>query len=144
MLKTPLTNVDANASWAVNFTPTSSSSLSAQAVLSCSINVEGFGPAATIGCEKGSILVDAPLYCPKAFTVKYKGGKKGDERKTFEYTGKGFHFEADEVARCVRDGKQESSLWGWDKSLLEMKIFDEVGALAVYLPLYWIQLTTCR
>lgn len=44
----------------------------------------------------------------------------------FEYVGGGWHFQADEVARCVRDGKKESALWGHNKSLLEMEIFDEV------------------
>lgn len=48
------------------------------------------------------------------------------ETKKFEYVGVGWHFEADEVARCVRDGKGESGLWSHDKSLLEMEIFDEV------------------
>jgi hypothetical protein len=41
--------------------------------------------------------------------------------------GGGWYLEADEVARCVRDGKIESEIWGWDKTLLEMKIFDEVS-----------------
>ena len=56
-----------------------------------------------------------------------KDGKiEKEERKVFEYVGGGLHFEADEVARCVRDGKKESALWGHEKSLLEMSIFDEV------------------
>ena len=45
----------------------------------------------------------------------------------FEHFGVGLHFQADEVARCVRDGKRESSVWGHDKTLLEMEIFDEVS-----------------
>ncbi|KAH0582906.1 hypothetical protein H2248_010807 [Termitomyces sp. 'cryptogamus'] len=49
-----------------------------------------------------------------------------EERKVFQYVGGGWHFQADEVARCVRDGKKESALWGHNKSLLEMEIFDEV------------------
>jgi hypothetical protein len=49
-----------------------------------------------------------------------------EETRRFEYVGVGWHFEADEVARCVRDGKAQSELWGHDKSLLEMEIFDEV------------------
>lgn len=44
----------------------------------------------------------------------------------FSFEGGGWQFQADEVARCIREGKQESELWGWDKSLLEMSIFDEV------------------
>jgi len=36
------------------------------------------------------------------------------------------HFQADEVARCIRDGKLESEVWSHKKYLLEMNIFDEV------------------
>ena len=37
-------------------------------------------------------------------------------------------YEADEpeVARCIRDGKDESASWGHSKSLPEMSVFDEV------------------
>jgi len=49
-----------------------------------------------------------------------------EERTVFQYVGGGYHFEADEVARCVLSGKKESGLWGHSKSLLEMEIFDKV------------------
>ena len=42
------------------------------------------------------------------------------------------HFQADEVARCLRDGKLESSVWTHEKSLLEMSVFDEVRKLGEY------------
>lgn len=81
--------------------------------------------------ERGTIVIAAPIYCPQSFTVQYyQEGKPGtvvrEETRRFEYAGVGLHFEADEVARCVRDGKAQSDLWGHDKSLLEMEIFDEV------------------
>lgn len=71
-----------------------------------------------------------PIYAPKEFTVTYSVPKGQEETKTFhaEWEGGGWHFQADEVARCVRDGKLQSADWGWDKSALEMEIFDEVGA----------------
>lgn len=50
--------------------------------------------------------------------------KFGPEKIGFE--GGGWHFQADEVARCIRDGKIQSRIWGLDKSLVEMEIFDEV------------------
>jgi len=56
------------------------------------------------------------------------GAVEREEKRVFEYVGKGLHFQADEVARCVRDGKKESELWGHNKSLLEMEIFDEVDS----------------
>ncbi|KAJ7493404.1 hypothetical protein B0H11DRAFT_1803285 [Mycena galericulata] len=124
ILKTPLTGVDANTSFTLTF-----SKIAAQAILSCSINVAGSSPGVTIRCEKGTIRVAAPIYRPTSFKVEYfgTGGQAGrEEEKTFTYIGHGMHFEADEVARCIRDGKSESALWGHGKSLLEMAVFDEV------------------
>ncbi|KAH7890692.1 hypothetical protein F5I97DRAFT_1826759 [Phlebopus sp. FC_14] len=134
MLKTPLTGVDRSTSFTVTFSPTSSSAsntLSAQAVLTCNINARAYQTGVVIRYERGTIAVAAPIYCPKSFTVKYfQEGKAGtvvkEETRNFEYVGNGWHFQADEVARCVRDGKAESELWGHDKSILEMEIFDEV------------------
>lgn len=127
MLKTPLTPVDSSTIFSLTFT---AAKLSAQASLSCSITLNSMEPGVTIRFERGSILISSPIYCPKEFTVQYLGkdGKlEREEKKTFEYAGGGWHFQADEVVRCVRDGRTESLLWGHDKSLLEMSIFDEVG-----------------
>ena len=67
------------------------------------------------------------MYLNKGVAGKSEGATaQGELARSFEYVGKGWHFQADEVARCVRDGKLESELWGHDKSLLEMDIFDEV------------------
>ncbi|KAK7031406.1 NAD(P)-binding protein [Favolaschia claudopus] len=123
ILKTPLTGVDANTSFTLNF-----DKIGAQAVLSCSINAAAVEPGVTIRCEKGTIRVAAPIYCSKSFTVQYLSDGKvaREEKKEFEYIGHGMHFEADEVARCIRDGKKESALWGHGKSLVEMSVFDEV------------------
>jgi len=129
MLKTPLTNVDSSTVFVLTFTPNGSSSLAAQTVLSCSITTNGPDPGVIIRFERGTIKIDAPIYCPKAFTVQYHnatGKIVREEKRVFEYTGKGLQFEADEVARCVRSGKKESDLWGHDKSLLQMHVFDEV------------------
>lgn len=49
----------------------------------------------------------------------------------FEYVGNGWHFQADEVARSVRDGKLQSDIWTHDKSLLLMDVFDEVRRLSL-------------
>ncbi|KAI9461486.1 hypothetical protein HD554DRAFT_1512401 [Boletus coccyginus] len=134
MLKTPLTGVDRSTSFTVTFSPDSPSApntLAAQAVLSCNINAASYQTGVIIRYERGAIAIAAPIFCPKSFTVQYFGeGRSGsvvkEETRRFEYIGTGLHFEADEVARCVRDGKAQSQLWGHDKSLLEMEIFDEV------------------
>ncbi|KAF8845210.1 NAD(P)-binding protein [Paxillus ammoniavirescens] len=134
MLKTPLTGVDRNTSFTVTFSPTSPSAtntLSAQAILSCNLNAASYQTGVVLRYEHGMITIAAPIFCPKSFTVLYfQEGKSGtvvkEETRKFEYVGSGWHFQADEVARCVRDGKAESELWGHDKSLVEMDIFDEV------------------
>lgn len=43
-----------------------------------------------------------------------------------DYVGGGWHFQADEVARCIRDGKKESEIWSHQKMVLVMEVFDEV------------------
>ncbi|EAU90616.1 hypothetical protein CC1G_01000 [Coprinopsis cinerea okayama7 len=137
MLKTPLTGVDSSTVFTLTFDPTASSesspssTLAAQAILSCSITLNAPSPGVTIRFERGTITIDPPIYCPKSFKVVYanKGSKVATEgvlTRTYEYVGKGWHFQADEVARCIAAGKLESDLWGHDKSLLQMEIFDEV------------------
>ncbi|KAK1227152.1 hypothetical protein PQX77_009786 [Marasmius sp. AFHP31] len=129
ILKTPITGVDANTNFTLNF---SEADLSAQAVLSCSINTNNTGNGVTIRYEKGSIRIAEPLYRPQSFTVTYLGKVNGknavvkEEKRFFEYIERGLYFQADEVARCIRAGKIESDVWTHQKSLLEMEIFDEV------------------
>jgi len=122
MIKTPLTGVDATTAFTVSFS-------SSQAILSTSILVSANpGPAIIIRYEHGTITVPAPIFAPKEFTVIYSALLGQEETETFklEWEGGGWHFQADEVARCVRDGKLQSTYWGWEKSTLEMEIFDEV------------------
>ncbi|KAJ3517737.1 hypothetical protein NLJ89_g294 [Agrocybe chaxingu] len=134
MIKTPITDVDSNVVFNVSFC---AAKLSAQASLSCSITLDPIEPGVAIRFERGNILIHTPIYCPKSFTVQYKG-KNGridrEEKRLFQYVGGGWHFQADEVARCVRDGKKESEHWGHDKSLLEMTIFDEVFPASSFAP----------
>lgn len=135
MLNTPITPVDSSTCFTLTF---AGSKLAAQATLSCSITLNPIDPGVTIRFERGAILISSPIYCPKEFKVQYLGpnGKvEKEERRVFDYVGGGWHFEADEVARCVRDGKKESELWGHDKSLLEMTVFDEVRPLKYLKPL---------
>lgn len=129
MLKTPLTDVDSSTSFTLNFTET----LRAQAILSCSITLPPREPGVTIRYEKGNILIASPIYRPPSFTVQYfdkrgSGNVVREETFKFSHTGGGWYYEADEVARCLRDGKIESEIWGHDKSLLLMDVFDEVSS----------------
>ncbi|KAH9995368.1 NAD(P)-binding protein [Russula compacta] len=126
MVKTPLTGVDRSTCFTLNF-----SALAAQAQLSCNINIPSSSMGATLRFRNGNILIPEPLYRPKWYSVQYfdkpgSGKVQREETIHFEYFGGGLHFQADEVARCLRDGKLESLVWGHDKTLLEMEIFDEV------------------
>lgn len=134
MLKTPITGVDSSTS----FTLTFSSNLRAQAILSCSITLPpASGPSVIIRYRNGNIHVPSPIYCPSSFTVQYfdrpgSGVVVREETRRFKYQGGGWHFQADDVARCIRDGKLESDVWSHEMSLLEMRIFDEVRKLGEY------------
>jgi len=127
MLRTSITGVDAATTFVLTFNKT----LQAQAILSCSITLPMLRPGGYIRFRNGNVVIQGPIYKPEAFTVEYfdkpgSGNVVNSETKEFSYIGGGWHFQADEVARCIRDGKLESSKWGHDKSLLVMKVFDEV------------------
>jgi hypothetical protein len=128
IVKTPLTGVDRSTCFTLTF-----SALDAQAQLSCNINIPSSSLSATLRFRNGNILIPEPLYCPKSYTVQYferpgRGKVQREETVHLQSFGIGLHFEADEVARCARDGKLESSVWDHDKTLLAMEIFDEVRA----------------
>ena len=95
------------------------------------MNVPGRSPAVIIRFRAGTIELPGPPYAPKSYTVRYFDKKNEDkvvkeETHNVDWVGGGWHFQADEVARCIKEGKLESSLWGHDKTTLEMTIFDEV------------------
>jgi len=128
IVKTKLTGVDSSTAFVLDF-----QQLDAQAILSCSITIPPPPSPLVMRFRKGNIIASGPIYRPTGFTVqifdKPGSGKVATEdtrdfSKSFE--GGGWHFQADEVARCIRDGKLESEIWGLDKTLLQMEIFDEV------------------
>lgn len=120
--------------------------MAAQAILSTSITRDSQNPAVIVRYEHGTITIPSPSFAPREFTVTYDAqiNTTADPRpspsfpaetKTVKvsWEGGGWHFQADEVARCVRDGKSESDVWGWEKSLLEMEVFDEVRRAGGYM-----------
>lgn len=135
MLKTPLTGVDSSTAFTLTFSDpkatSTSDSLHAQAILSCSITLPPLTPSGVIiRYRNGTVYVRPPIYSPREFTIQYfdkpgSGNVVSEEKREFKYVGKGWHFQADEVARCVRDGKIESGIWTHEKSLFEMEVFDE-------------------
>ena len=92
-------------------------------------------PSVRIQGTRGDILVHGISPRPLSYTLvpaqNEKRGKPADfkvETKAFEIPGggHGMFWEADECARCVRDGKLESAIMGWEESVQVMQVMDEV------------------
>lgn len=95
---------------------------------------KNYGPAITITGTKGEIQVTGPAYRP----THYRVIKNADPSKVEEVEcpiptdkdrdgwGQGMYWEADEAARCLRDGKQESDTMSWEESTVIMETMDEV------------------
>ncbi|KAI1135889.1 NAD(P)-binding protein [Hypoxylon sp. FL0543] len=90
------------------------------------------GPAIKIQGPLGEIQVMGPAYCPLQYRIVRKdgGGKvevvdcpipKDPERNW----GHGMFWEADECARCIRDGKKESATLPWSESIVIMEVMEE-------------------
>jgi predicted dehydrogenase len=95
---------------------------------------KAYGPSITITGTKGEIQVTGPAYRPTSFKV-IMNSNPGDVNE-FDYPiptdserggwGHGMYWEADEVARCLRDGKHESEGIDWEESTVIMETMDEV------------------
>jgi predicted dehydrogenase len=92
------------------------------------------GAAIRIQGTKGEIQVMGPAYRPTHYRVilKSAGGKveevdcpiPTDPARNGD--GHGMFWEADEAARCIRDGKLESESLSWEESVVIMETMDEV------------------
>lgn len=85
------------------------------ATLTTDMATTGFDDAcAVISCEQADVAIAYPPWRPEKYTIvphaEYEPGNiREREEKTFSVAeGGGMHYEADEVARCIRDGKAES------------------------------------
>lgn len=93
------------------------------------------GPACRIQGTKGEIQVFGHIYRPTEYRVIKNGGKRGEvevvhceipKDKERDNWGHGMYWEADEAARCLRDGKLESEGLNWEESTVIMEVMDEV------------------
>lgn len=90
--------------------------------------------AIAITGTKGEIQVDGPAYRPESYRViRSAEPSKIEEVKCIYPTdkdrkgwGHGMYWEADEVARCLRDGKKQSESMSWEESTVIMETMDEV------------------
>ena len=95
----------------------------AQAVLTCTLSAKSPTRGAIVGAD-ARIEIDGDFYAPTSFTLISLTG----ERTHFEepHEGRGLWHQADEVARCLREGILESPLMPLDESVSIMETMDAV------------------
>ncbi|THC90782.1 hypothetical protein EYZ11_009760 [Aspergillus tanneri] len=93
------------------------------------------GPCVRIQGTKGEIQVYGAAFQPERYRLIPKKGE-GEIKEVecpFPDSGRGMYWEADEVARCLRDCKLESDTMPLEESIVIMEVMDEVrrqGGLA--------------
>ena len=94
----------------------------AVAALTCSINGASRNAASITGTT-GRIDLPVGFFAPRGFTVT-----RGDEVEEVEvaYEGRGYHFEAAEVQRCLAEGLLESPLMPQATTLEIMNLMDTI------------------
>lgn len=93
------------------------------------------GPSIRIQGTKGEIQVRGHPFRPESYRIipKKGAGEIREVQSVFPGKGHGMYWEADEAARCLRDGKLESEGLPWEESIVIMEVMDEVrkqGGLA--------------
>ena len=83
---------------------------------------------ATISGTKARIEIDGDFYAPSAFSLITRAGEA--RRFEFETQGRGLHFEAAEVARCLGQGLLESPLMPLSETVSIMQTMETVLASA--------------
>jgi predicted dehydrogenase len=95
----------------------------AHAVLTCTSRAR----TATRACVSGTdarVEVDSDFYAPSSITIISREGTK--ERREFAHQGRGLHYQASEVARCLREGRTESEVMPLDESIAIMATMERV------------------
>jgi len=95
------------------------------AVLSSGVTIETPYDAWIMG-ETGQIQIHAPFWSSPRATLRERG--KYDVVADLPLVGNGYNYEAEEVMRCMREGKLESELMPLDETLTIMRTMDEIRA----------------
>jgi hypothetical protein len=96
-------------------------------VINCTSSAVSPTTAAIVGTE-ARIEIERRWYGPSAFTLIPRDGEATRFETNLE--GHGLRLEADEVARCLREGRQESPLLPLDETISIMETMDAVLAAA--------------
>jgi predicted dehydrogenase len=97
----------------------------AQSTLTCT----SLARTATRACVSGTaarVEIEGDFYAPTAFTLISKDGDR--EAFSFETEGRGLHYQAQEVAHCLRAGLLESEVLPLDETVSIMETMDRVLA----------------
>jgi predicted dehydrogenase len=100
----------------------------AVALLHCGLMAESPQAASVIG-TRGRIEVAPLFYRPTEMTL-YRPGSE-PEKITADIPGNGYTFQAEEVARCLREGLLESPVLPLEESVQMMALLDSITAKAV-------------
>lgn len=97
----------------------------AQSTLTCT----SLARTATRACVSGTLArveIAGDFYAPTTMSLISRDGER--EEFSFDTQGRGLHYEAQEVARCLREGRSESGIMPLDESIAIMGTMDEVLA----------------
>ncbi len=95
----------------------------AQAVLTCTSSARSATRASIVGTD-ARIDVDGDFYAPTSFTVIPRNGDP--ERFEFASQGRGLHYQAAEVARCIDLGETESATMPLDETIAIVETMEKV------------------
>ena len=95
----------------------------AVAALTCSINGATRNAASITGTE-GRIALPVGFFAPHGYALTRAGAEP--EEITFDFPGRGYHFEAAEVQRCLAEGLLESPLMPHVATLEIMGLLDSI------------------
>jgi predicted dehydrogenase len=79
---------------------------------------------AEIHCEKGKIFLPHLWFCPGNVTVYYNNGK--EITYTFDFISNGYNYEAEEVVKCILEGRKESKLMSLNDSIILIDTLDSI------------------
>ncbi|KAG5912765.1 D-xylose 1-dehydrogenase (NADP(+)) [Claviceps africana] len=92
-------------------------------------------PAIRIQGSQGEIQVAHPAYRPTSYRVLRRRGDGDGDVEVVECPipvdskrgswGHGMFWEADECARCLRDGRKQSEVMPWEESVVMMEVMEE-------------------
>ncbi|WWD00970.1 hypothetical protein V866_007908 [Kwoniella sp. B9012] len=122
------TQVDLNSRWLVQWKDL------CQGLLLSDLSASGQREAtAVLQCEEGDLVIHYPPYKAETFSIvprpdRFAGSitQKTTHHHPVAQGNNGLSYEADEVARCLRDGKIESGKMPWAESRIVQGWFDVV------------------